>query len=317
MPRANSTESLQISSGTRSVPSTKRKSRVRFSRMMTAAFAGIIAGLVGTYQLLNLPPASTPTDAAAGQVTAALRVSRAVSRASGAAPGASGVEPGELAGGGLSLPPLAGLPGEAAIDDAKTGASATAENKLRPGQVTSPLNAPELLNAPGASARELTPAADTIPAPADRSADNSARVRRASAVSLVQENTNESQTLRLMQQLQDGNPAVRKAAESALRSQGFSARQLTLARQLTSNNPAERLKLVELLPSEPSVRGRDWLEWLLGDEDPEVRLATIGVLATMGDEALLRRLEQIARQDSDPQVQQQAEQLSAMRGVRK
>jgi hypothetical protein len=115
--------------------------------------------------------------------------------------------------------------------------------------------------------------------------------------------------LRLMFALRSDDPARRRRAEQDLRSLGYEALQLELARQLTDPDPKVRRELAESLPAMPGVDGRTWLLWLSRDKAADVRLAALTVMATMGDQATLRRIEQMARLDADPRIQRQGERL--------
>ena len=50
--------------------------------------------------------------------------------------------------------------------------------------------------------------------------------------------------------------------------------------------------------------------WLAADPQPEVRLAAMTTLATTGDPALLDRVEALARNDREPQIQLLAAQIA-------
>ena len=115
--------------------------------------------------------------------------------------------------------------------------------------------------------------------------------------------------LRWMFALRANDPSRRHRAEEELRALGFEALQLELALQLTDPNPNVRRELAESLPSMPGIDARGWLVWLSRDQNADVRLAAMSVMATTGDPTVLRRIEQMARRDVDPRVQRQGEQL--------
>jgi hypothetical protein len=116
-------------------------------------------------------------------------------------------------------------------------------------------------------------------------------------------------TLRWMHALHAPDLRLRERAEAELGRQGFEAFQIDLARQLTDPDPRIRRELAESLPAMPGIDARVWLLWLSRDERAEVRLAAMAVMATTGDPAVIKRLEQMARTDTDPQVQRQGERL--------
>lgn len=123
----------------------------------------------------------------------------------------------------------------------------------------------------------------------------------------------ESETLGLMHDLNDDDAKVAEAAAEALIQRGFTASHLKLARQLTSRRAEDRTRLARQLPLVSDIDSRLWLTWLLRDEVAEVRLAALSVLATTGDAETLRRAVEIARQDRDPRVRQQLEQIEKQR----
>ena len=83
---------------------------------------------------------------------------------------------------------------------------------------------------------------------------------------------------------------------------GFSEVQLELSRRLLDPDPDVRRELARTLPAMQSVDAGPWLMWLAEDKDPDVRLEAISVLGTTGDPAILRKIEELARRDSDPRI---------------
>jgi len=122
------------------------------------------------------------------------------------------------------------------------------------------------------------------------------------------------ETVDLMQQLQAGDRAAGRRAESELARRGFSAVHLELARRLFDPDPVVRRQLARMLPSLQSVDAAPWLLQLGRDADAGVRLTAITLMATTGDPALLARAEEIARQDSDPRIRRQVEVIARQRG---
>jgi hypothetical protein len=68
------------------------------------------------------------------------------------------------------------------------------------------------------------------------------------------------------------------------------------------------------LPLVKSVDAVRWLLCLARDENADVRLLAITLLATTGDPALLAEVERIAREDADSRVRRQAERLGERLG---
>ena len=120
-------------------------------------------------------------------------------------------------------------------------------------------------------------------------------------------------TVELMRRLQAADQDAVEAAREELARRGFTEVHLALARQLFHPDPEVRARLGRVLLALPNIDAAPWLIELSRDEDPEVRLAAISLMGTTGDEALLRAVENSARQDPDPRVQQQAERIARKR----
>lgn len=120
-------------------------------------------------------------------------------------------------------------------------------------------------------------------------------------------------TVELMRRLQAADSQTAAAARAELVRRGFTEVHLALARQLFDPDPEVRARLGRVLLGLPNVDAVPWLLQMCRDEDPEVRLAAIGLMATTDDEALLKAAEKSAREDPDPRVQQQAERIARKR----
>jgi HEAT repeat protein len=110
------------------------------------------------------------------------------------------------------------------------------------------------------------------------------------------------------------SPAAAEARAELVR-RGFSEVHLKLAQQLFDPDPEVRKQLARTLPQLQSIDAGPWLLRLTQDEDAEVRLAALTLLATTGDPTMLSRVQEIARQDRDPAVQRTIERLAGRRPV--
>jgi len=119
--------------------------------------------------------------------------------------------------------------------------------------------------------------------------------------------------LEVMGRIRSADPSAADAAREELVRRGFGPRELELARRLTDPRPEVRRELAQILPGLAGVDAVAWLMWLSRDQDADVRLAAVTVMATTGDPALLRELEKIALKDSDPRVRAAAERLAERR----
>ncbi len=122
--------------------------------------------------------------------------------------------------------------------------------------------------------------------------------------------TPESAAFELMRRLHTQDPAEAAEAAAELKRCGLSERDLILARQLFHPDPQVRRRLARSLPQAPGIDAALWLVQLGQDEDPEVRLTALTLLATTGDPALSEQVRRLARTDPDERVQRLAERLA-------
>ena len=100
----------------------------------------------------------------------------------------------------------------------------------------------------------------------------------------------------------DGTSAEAAAARQALRGRGFSDGVLELTRQLEALPPRERRDALERAAQLPPTDARKVLRWFVADEDAEVRLQALTILATTGDPKLAELARERAVEDADPRV---------------
>ena len=109
-----------------------------------------------------------------------------------------------------------------------------------------------------------------------------------------------------------GNPGNERI-EDELRRRGFTDRDMKLAEKFTDADPAVRRKFAEMLPRISGVRASRWLWWLAEDEDAQVRVAAISMLATSGDAAVRHRLRELADRETNPAVASRLRKILAPR----
>jgi hypothetical protein len=97
-----------------------------------------------------------------------------------------------------------------------------------------------------------------------------------------------------------GPDAAQAFAE--LQRRGYNAQHLELARLVVHPDRAQRLAMIDVLLQLASVDPRPWLIWLTRDEDPAVRKAAIAVIATSNDPQLRAQLQQVERDETDPEI---------------
>jgi hypothetical protein len=103
-----------------------------------------------------------------------------------------------------------------------------------------------------------------------------------------------------------GDTVVRGAIDDELRHRGYKPRQIEIARHLTAPDPVERRRWAEALPGLRGFDAKPWLLRLSRDDEPEVRLTAVTLMATSSDPEMLRRVAEVARTDPDERVQMQA-----------
>jgi HEAT repeat protein len=118
----------------------------------------------------------------------------------------------------------------------------------------------------------------------------------------------------LIKRFRDADGATAERIRSELERRGFGQVQIELCRQLADPDPQARKRLARTLPEMHSVNAVPWLLWLARDEDAEVRLAAITLLATTADPAVLLEVERTAQADTDPRIQEQAARMMRQHG---
>jgi HEAT repeat protein len=136
--------------------------------------------------------------------------------------------------------------------------------------------------------------------------DESADVRRAAlvAVSRAREAIHDDQ---LLPSLHDPDPDVRRLCEQALIARGLRREYLELGRLLTDPQPAKRLQVLDRLRESTELDMGLWLRRLSHDSSPSVRVAAIRAMTQQSFVDLRDRIDQIAREDSNPTVRQLAQ----------
>ena len=117
-------------------------------------------------------------------------------------------------------------------------------------------------------------------------------------------------TIMVMKQLRSADGRVATAAEVELTQRGFSAAHLELARRLFDPDPSVRKQIGRAALETPGVNPIPWLVELSRDDDPEVRLAAVTLMATTGEPALIGNIEEIARRDPSERVRRQAQRIA-------
>jgi hypothetical protein len=136
--------------------------------------------------------------------------------------------------------------------------------------------------------------------------DESVEVRRAAlvAVSRDREAVHDDQ---LLPCLHDPDPEVRRLCEQALIARGLRREYIDLGRLLTDPRPAQRLQVLDRLRESTELDTGLWLRRLSHDSSPSVRVAAVRAMTQQKFADLSDRIDQIAREDSNPTVRQLAQ----------
>ena len=135
--------------------------------------------------------------------------------------------------------------------------------------------------------------------------DESLEVRRAAlvAVSRDREAVHDDQ---LLPCLHDPDPEVRRLCEQALIARGLRREYIDLGRLLTDPRPDQRLQVLDRLRESTELDPGLWLRRLSHDSSPSVRVAAVRAMTQQKFVDLSDRIDQIAREDSNPTVRQLA-----------
>jgi hypothetical protein len=135
--------------------------------------------------------------------------------------------------------------------------------------------------------------------------DRSAQVRRAAllAVGPVPEVIGDDH---LLYWLTDPDADVRQLCEMALRGRGLQENHIRMARLMADRQPAVRMQVIDHLRETPDLDPGAWLRRLSHDPAPAVRAAAVRAAANQAQAGLVDRIEQMAKSDPSPTVQQVA-----------
>ncbi|HEX6963657.1 MAG TPA: hypothetical protein VF175_17455, partial [Lacipirellula sp.] len=99
------------------------------------------------------------------------------------------------------------------------------------------------------------------------------------------------------------------AVRQVLRRRGYSDELLELTQRLQAMPPRERRQALERAAALPAADARRLLRWFVADEDADVRLHALTLLATTGDPQLSEIARRRAVEDADPRVAELATEL--------
>ena len=121
-------------------------------------------------------------------------------------------------------------------------------------------------------------------------------------------------TRRLLERWQAAKGDEIQFVEHDLATRGFKRLSKPLVEQYLSDDVNDRLQLVDSVLTEPGVDARPWLLLLADDENADVRLLAVTIMATSDDKALVEKAWQVAIRDRDPRIADLAGRLRERRG---
>lgn len=148
---------------------------------------------------------------------------------------------------------------------------------------------------------------DSIARPAKALIGDDAHVDASSSYVASPDEWAERTTLEVIKLLQSKNVLEASQAAMEFRRRGFGEVHLRFAEQLTAPDPQVRRKFAESLPLVSDTDVRPWLVWLSHDEDADVRLAAVSIMATRDDPEFRKRLRQLELEESNPAVLKQVQ----------
>jgi hypothetical protein len=150
--------------------------------------------------------------------------------------------------------------------------------------------------------------------PADAAPESGPPAATAVALPAADGDSQESaKTRALIAEWNDASEYQRHGIEEKLADRGFRRMSSRLVKQYLSDDSHERLRVVDSVLTEPDVDPRPWLLLLADDEDAEIRLQAVTVMATSNDERLIEAAWETAIGDRDPRIADLAERLKARR----
>src|SRR6185437_1011037 len=110
----------------------------------------------------------------------------------------------------------------------------------------------------------------------------------------------------LFAELASGSAQASAVAGAELARRGFSRREIEVGKHLTSTDAEERRRWTEALPGMRGIDAKGWLLLLSRDDNAGVRRAAVTLMATSQDPQMLGRVEEVARNDADLALREQA-----------
>jgi hypothetical protein len=122
-----------------------------------------------------------------------------------------------------------------------------------------------------------------------------------------------AETRQLFSRWYEANELDRPTIAEKLADRGFRRLPTRVVKLFLSEDLKDRLRVVDSVLTEPDVDPRPWLLLLAEDEDADVRLMAVSVMATSNDPRLIEAAWEAALSDRDPRIADLAERLKSRR----
>jgi hypothetical protein len=113
---------------------------------------------------------------------------------------------------------------------------------------------------------------------------------------------NPTATKTLIAKWSDATGTSKRELEEELADRGFRRLPPRVVKQYLSSSISERTRVVDSVLTEPGVDARPWLLLLADDDNPDIRLLAVTVMATSDDQSLVEAAWQVALNDQDPRI---------------
>ncbi len=117
----------------------------------------------------------------------------------------------------------------------------------------------------------------------------------------------------VMKWLASPHTAMRQKARAELVSRGIGETEISIATQIAAGDTPTKLALIDAISRSDQIDPRPWLFMMLGDENRQVKLRAISVLATMKDAYVDQRLQSQLASEPDTKVASQIRRVLDLR----
>ncbi len=122
------------------------------------------------------------------------------------------------------------------------------------------------------------------------------------------------QTQDLLRLLTSVQPRVAQAAFHELESRRLSREELELAIELSHGTTERRIAAMEKLVTNPTLNPLNWLSWMAGESDREVRFKAVSLLGSLNNEEANKQLRMMSVRERDQEISRHIQQALVANG---